>query len=579
MTTVPIAYQIRACLGDMLRTKLRQGRSEFLAAARYDCRGTQQAVLNRLLALNEQSDFSRQHGLRAGLSVREYQSRVPVIDYEYLRPWIDRVREGDHGALLGPQNRLLMFAMTSGTTAQSKYIPVTSQFLSDYRTGWQRWGVRMYDLFPQLRNLNLVQMTSSHRKSVSAGGIPCGNISGLVASMQGPLVRSLYTIPAGVAEVEQSELKMRMVLTLAATDPHVGVLITANPSTVLQLLESLQDDPERLIRDVRDGLAREVGVAGAAGRRLRRRLRPNRTRARQLERLLSAAGSLRARELWPQLCALAVWTGGSAGAYLQRLRELCDGIAVCDHGLHASEGRMTVPLEANCSSGLLELSTHFFEFIPQRDADSASPQVLTAEQLVEGEEYLVLLTTSSGLVRYNIRDVVRCTGHYGDTPLLEFLHKGAHISSITGEKLAESQVVQAVQVAESEVGLQTAQFTLTPEWGDTPGYTLYVETRGVVQSPAEIHRFSDAVERNLCASNEEYREKLGSGRLRRLRVQQLPPTAWRQLRASRLQRSGGSEEQYKHPCLVPDPDFQKVFLKFCGLTPSQAEALQSEPAA
>ncbi len=579
MTRVPFAYRIRARLGDVLRKRLRQERSEFLTSAQDDCRGTQQAVLNRLLALNEQSEFSRQHGLRAGISIREFQSQVPVIDYEYLRPWIDRVREGEHGALLGPQNRLLMFAMTSGTTAQSKYIPVTSQFLSDYRTGWQRWGVRMYDLFPQLRNLNLVQMTSSHCRSVSGGGVPCGNISGLVASMQGPLVRSLYTIPSGVAEVDQSELKMRMVLTLAVTDPHVGVLITANPSTVLQLLESLQDNPQQVIRDVQNGLSGQVSVTGAAGRRLRRRLRANRARARQLERLLHSAGSLRARDLWPQLCALAVWTGGSAGAYLPRLRELCDGIAICDHGLHASEGRMTVPLEANCSSGLLELSSHFFEFIPQRDADSTSPQVLTAEQLVAGEEYLVLLTTSSGLVRYNIRDVVLCTGHYGETPLLEFLHKGAHISSITGEKLAESQVVHAVQVAESEVGLRTAQFTLTPEWGDKPGYTLYVETRGDIQSPGVIHRFSDAVERNLCASNEEYREKLGSGRLRGLRVQQLPPKAWQQLRASRLQRSGGSEEQYKHPCLVPDPDFQKVFLKFCGLSGGLLDACQSEPAA
>ncbi len=579
MTKVPIAYRARARLGDVLRNKIRRGREAFLTAAAQDCRGTQRAVLDRLLALNQGSEFSRQHSLRPGMSLQEFRSRVPVADYEYVRPWIDRLRAGEHGAMLGRRNRLLMFAITSGTTAESKFIPVTRQFLDDYRAGWQRWGIGMYDLFPQLRELNFVQMTSSHRKSITDGGTPCGSISGLVASMQNAVVRSLYTVPAPVGELDQGELKTRMVLALAVADPWVGVLITANPSSVLQLLSGLQENPERVIRDVHDGMSDLVDLPGAPGRRLRQRLRGNRQRASRLEQILREHGALNPRNVWPSLSAMAVWTGGSASAYLRRLREICGGITVFDHGLHASEGRMTLPLEANCSSGVLELTSHFFEFIPAREADSDQPVVLTADELEVGEEYSILLTTSSGLYRYDIRDVVRCTGHHGRTPLLEFLHKGAHMSSITGEKLAESHIVSAVRTAEEEVGPCISQFTLTPEWGDKPGYVLYVEPVGESRNSTDIRRFSDAVERNLCSCNEEYREKRGSGRLHGLQVKQLPSSAWQQLRLNRLRSSGGSEEQYKHPCLVPDPGFGGLFLKSCGLVVEPGDLQNQQSAA
>src|SRR5690606_8640302 len=98
-----------------------------------------------------------------------------------------------------------------------------------------------------------------------------------------------------------------------------------------------------------------------------------------------------------------------------------------DHGLHASEGRMTIPLQDGTPDGLLDIESHFFEFIPESEAASSQPTVLQAHELVPGESYFILLTTASGLYRYDIRDVVQCTGYLHTTPLLRFLHKGAHI--------------------------------------------------------------------------------------------------------------------------------------------------------
>ncbi|MFM7057814.1 MAG: GH3 auxin-responsive promoter family protein [Planctomycetota bacterium] len=561
---IPVAYKIRSLLGKPLRRRLTTARARFLHSAHADCRSTQHALLRDLLQLNADTAFARQHQLHPGMSLAEFRSRIPVADYEFFRPWIDRVATGEHSALLGPQNQLLMFALTSGTTDASKKIPVTSRFLKDYRRGWQQWGVGVYQHFPRLPDLNIVQISSSHRRSFTPGGTPCGNISGLVATMQNAVVRSLYTVSADVAEVHQQHLKRRFTLLLALADPHVGVFMTANPATLMQLFQDITDNAEELIRDLRDGVRDQIPADCRTASSLRCKLGPQPTRAAQLADILKQHGRLTPRKLWPWLQVLGVWTGGSAAAWRQGLSELCENIPVWDHGLHASEGRMTLPLEPGRSSGVLEIQTHFFEFLPVSEEQSASPVVLEAHELQEGGEYYILLTTSSGLCRYHIRDVVRCTGFHGATPLLEFLHKGAHISSITGEKISESQVVQAVrQAASNTVPLRL--FTLTAAWAQPPGYALYLQLPADT-SPQLLSTFAGAVDQFLCDANEEYRDKRGSGRLGPIRPGLLPDAAWKSLQQARLQRSGGSPEQYKHPFLLPDPEFRDLFLKDCGVT-------------
>src|SRR5690606_13105130 len=106
-------------------------------------------------------------------------------------------------------------------------------------------------------------------------------------------------------------------------------------------------------------------VAKPIRNRLRFALRRRRSRARQLEQIIAATGHLHPRDYWPGNQLVAVWTGGSAGAYLGPLRRYYGDIPVRDHGLSASEGRMTIPLEDSRTDGLLDVHTHYFEFIPE----------------------------------------------------------------------------------------------------------------------------------------------------------------------------------------------------------------------
>lgn len=550
--------QLRFFGGYFIRQQMRQRVRSFLKDVE-QCRATQATTLRRILRLNAESDFSRQRGLSESLSVHEFRRRVSVSDFETVRAEVERLKAGDSLSLLGRKNSLLMFALSSGTTGDSKYIPTTSEFLKDYRRGWNLWGITAFDANPALHTLDIVQLSSDYDLFRTPAGIPCGNISGLVSKMQSPVVRSMYSVPFSVLKIKDSEAKLYTALRLAVENPHVGLVMTANPSTLVQLAKLADQEQQELIRDIADGtLSARMAVSDETRSALRHRIRrPNRARALELERMIADAnGQLLPRHFWPRLSLAAVWTGGSASAYLDTMRRYYGDVPVRDHGLSASEGRMTIPFADGSSVGLIDIGSHFFEFIPEEEHDSLQPTVLEAHELLEGRSYYILLTTVSGLYRYDIRDVVRCCGFQGTTPLLEFLHKGASISNVTGEKLTESQVVTAVRQASRHAAMEFDFFTLSPVWGDPPRYRLHIEETAVPH-PALLGRLATSVDEHLQQLNCEYLDKRHSGRLAPLDCLTLPAGTWQRFSRHRQSRPGGSVEQYKHPCLVPTLQFSE----------------------
>ena len=527
-----ILYRLRAAVGAIPRASVRRQARQFLAATT-DCRRTQRSLLRKLLELNADSRFSREYRLGDVRSVDQFRSRLPVADYEFFRPHIERLKQGDHSALLGDKNRLLMFSLSSGTTSESKYIPITQQFLDDYRRGWQVWGIHVLDDHPAINSRKIVQFSSDYDRFRAPGGTPCGNISGLVAAMQKPIVRTMYSVPGSVAKIADPAAKNYTAMRLALADPHVALITTANPATLIHLAKLADLDRDELIRDIADGtLSSRYDIPIKVRQKLRWRIfRRNRGRARQLERLIAENGHLYPVDYWPELAVLAVWSASSAGAYLNTLHRFYGDVPVRDHGLSASEGRMTIPLQDNAAAGILDLATHFFEFIPEEEYSSENPNVLAAHELQQDRRYYILLTTSSGLYRYDICDVVACVGFYNTTPMLEFLHKGAHIANVTGEKVSESQVVTAVRSC-----LERIQISL----GDS------------------LARMVDDRLQNL---NCEYQDKRQTGRLAEMKWLPLPKGTWNSFSEKRQQKLGGSLEQYKHPCLVPDVNFSQELIQ------------------
>lgn len=555
-----ILYRLRAFVGAVPRAAVRRQAARFLRAT-VDCRCTQQRVLERLLVLNAESRFSRERRLQEVRNLDELRRRLPVADYEVFRPYIQRLKVGDHSALLGSRNRLLMFSLSSGTTDESKFIPITRPFLDDYRAGWQIWGIHVLDDHPEINSRKIVQFSSSYDRFRTPGGTPCGNISGLVAAMQKPIVRTMYTVPGTVAEIADPAAKNYTAMRLAVADPHVALITTANPATLTHLAKLADLERESLIRDIADGtLSSAFDVPAGIRRKLRRRIRRrDPLRARQLERIVEEKGALYPLDYWPDLALVAVWTGGSAGSYLRALGRFYGDVPIRDHGLSASEGRMTIPLCDSDSAGVLDVTTHVFEFIPEEEHDSKNPVVLEPHELEPGRNYFILLTTSSGLYRYDICDVVRCVGFCHTTPLLEFLHKGAHIASVTGEKVSESQVVAAMRSCLERLRIPLGDFTVSPIWGEPPRYQLLAE-EWYDWPAAAGSNLARMLDDRLQALNCEYRNKRQTGRLGELAWVPLPRGTWQKFSCKRQERLGGSLEQYKHPCLVPDMNFSTELL-------------------
>lgn len=558
MATVPLRNRIRSTIGGLLRRRLIRAKDRFLQRAYTSCREVQQETLARILKLNQDSQFSTTHQLEPTLSIQDFQKRIPVTDYEFFRPAIERMQSGNHRALLGTANKLLMYAVTSGTTAKSKLIPVTQQFVSDYRRGWQLWGMGLFEQHPRLSILRMVQLSSAHDRWRTDDGTPCGNISGLASTMQKRIVRKLYTIPAEVAAIQDNNAKQLAAVAFALADPFVGAFVTANPSTLLQLMVTADEHAADIIRSIHDGNLSFIGQRESIPPNLSRQFRRQPRRARQLEDIVTRHGRFAPAECWPELLCLGVWSGGSAGAFVPQLKQKFGNIPVRDHGLHASEGRMTLPIADETSAGVLDIESQFFEFLPYKESGSEQPVVLQAHELEVDAEYFILLTNCAGLYRYNMFDVVRCVGFHGTTPLLEFLHKGAHFSSITGEKITESQVVAALQTASSRTGIATERCTLTPYWNSPPGYRLYIEHSPALSND-QVQQISQQVDKALTEINCEYQEKRASARLGPIVCELLTSDDWNRFTSNRLASSGGSPEQYKHPFLLPDSQFENRF--------------------
>jgi hypothetical protein len=536
------------------------------------CREVQEQLLRRILAYHARTDFGRDHHFSDIRTIADFRRNLAVAGYEYFEPYLARVRQGDFGALLADRC-VHMFALTSGTTAARKFIPVTPRYLADYRRGWNMWGLKVFRDHREVKLRPIVQLSGDWDEFRTEASIPCGSVTGLTATMQKRIIRFLYCVPACIGRVKDAQAKYYLALRLSL-HRRVGMVIAANPSTLINMARTGDQEKESLIRDLHDGTLSSrfdipVEVRSQLERRLRRR---HRRRARDLAEIVRRTGTLYPRDYWPTDCLLGNWTGGSVGAYMRHYPQYFGDTPVRDVGLIASEGRMTIPVADGTASGILDITSHYFEFIPEEEIDSPQPAVLSAHEVQEGRTYFIVPTTAFGLYRYHISDLVRVTGFHNQTPLVEFLSKGAHFANITGEKLSEYHVTQAMAEVLRDLNLSLTAYSVAPCWDeDQPYYGLFVE-QGDLAGREQAARLAEALDRRLERGNVEYASKRSSLRLGGVRVELLKSGTWAEWDRQRLARTGGTLEQYKHPCLIPDTGFRDtlpVAEEVLGTNPSK----------
>jgi hypothetical protein len=529
---------------------------QFVSATRKATEVQRRSLLAKIRR-NADSGFGRDFRFDRIQSVDDFRRRLPVLRYEDIQPYIEQVKLGDTRAMFGPRQRVHMFALTSGSTDTPKFVPVTDAFLAEYRRGWNAFGVKALLDHPGAFLRCILQVASRMDETRTPAGIPCGAITGLIAAHQKRLVKRYYICPPCIGRIDDSDAKYYTIMRLGVpTD--VAFLITASPATQLKLARTADTHKEQLIRDVRDGtLWSDLPVPDEVREALRPRLVPEPAEAKRLERIASEHGRLLPQHYW-DLKFLANWTGGTMGLHLREFPEWFGDVPVRDVGLLASEGRMSMPIEDWTPAGILDVVNNFFEFVPRDRIDDSSPPTFLSGELEVGQEYFILLTNSAGFYRYDLRDLVRVVGYYNEAPIIEFLNKGNHICSLSGEKLTEHQVILAMDRARRKLGISIDNFVLAPRWGDPPYYTLHVEAERFAD-PHWVPRLAEELDRELAAVNLEYAGKRKSHRLDPVGANLLPTgyLAQRDREWAESRRPGN--EQYKHQYLYVECDQDKEF--------------------
>ncbi len=471
---------------------------------------TQRRFLLNLLEKNAESQFGALHNFPEIRSEIDFRRQVPIRDYEDFRPFINRIIKGGQSVLT--KENPFMFTMTSGTTDEPKYIPVTRQSQAHNSSLMRQWICRAERAHKNLTSQPVVGIVSRAVEGLTASGVPYGSASGAIYKNIPWFIRRAYAVPYAVSEI--SDYDERYFLTARfALASHISFIGTPNPSTLLRLAQVCADRGEDLIRAIHDGtLGLELNKQIAIRAELKAMLKPNHAHANQLARVIAANGFLRLADCWTDLRLIGCWLGGSVGIQADKLAEHFGNVPLRDLGYMASEGSFTLPFEDKTSSGILALQNNFYEFIPEEEIDSEQPTILLASELETGRRYGILLTTAAGLYRYKINDIVEVTGFYRRTPLVSFIRKAGEMANITGEKMHVNHIIQAVESVGKKFNLKIEQFRAVPNFDDC-FYEIYLELKENFLPNELCREILSEIDEQLQRVNIEYKQKRQSKRL------------------------------------------------------------------
>jgi hypothetical protein len=479
----------------------------------------QMDLLRSILSKNAATDFGRRHGFFGIKGLEAYRRHVPVLTYEDLKPYIDRQRQTGERCLT--REMPVFYARTSGTTGDQKYIPVTASGLARLRSSQRLFALAQYRGSGLYRG-KILALTSPAVEGRFDNGLPYGSATGSIYRTMPRPIRSKYVVPAPLFEVEDYEAKYYAIAALALREEGITGLAAANPSTFLKLLDVIRSNWKQLLDDLASGQSTvTTRMTAEQSNAFTRRFIADPIRARQLSALAEDDNSLTFAQIWPRLEGVVTWTGGSCGFALTALdAQWPESAKIIEAGYLSSEFWGTVNLDVAQGLCVPMIMDTFFEFVERNDWESGCPAFLTLDQVMEGQEYYIFITTPDGLFRYDINDIVEVTGRVGATPTLAFVQKGKGVTNITGEKLCESQITIAVDRTQQSGRLRIPFFVALAD-EERAEYQLFVEP--LRQQALEAEPIAKEVDRTLRELNMEYSEKRASGRLKPLRAAWVKP--------------------------------------------------------
>ncbi|MCG6157120.1 GH3 auxin-responsive promoter family protein [Rubinisphaera margarita] len=520
----------------------------------------QQDWLMRRIRGCRETGFGRDHGFAEIRTLEDFRRQVPVSEYAYFAPYIDAVAAGRTEALVPAHEKLQRFTITTGSSGTPKLNPVTNVWLKELKQAWAIWGMKYFADHPTHIGDKVLQMAGIWEMGKTSGGYSISMVSALLARVQNPLLRPFYAVPSDLNDIKDPEVRYYTALRLTITE-RIGWILLMNPGTLIRLAEIGDQYKEDLIRDLRDGTLSERFDIPRSLRALlaRRTERPNALAAQQLEAIVNQTGRLLPRDYWNKP-VISCWLGGTAGYQSRYLHEYFGDSPLRDMGLVSSEGRHTIPIEDTEPRGVPSLTSGFYEYVPVEEAGKPHPDVVEGHELIEGQDYYLLMTTSAGYYRFSIGDIVRCRGFVGKAPLLEFIQKGTRVGDLEGEKLTEHQIIEAAHDTAADLGIELGLFTAVARRLEHqhPRYDFLVEVDSLPDAGL-AQRFLQLLDEKLEGKNFLWRARRREGVLANPNLIRLPSGRWEQYIAEEVERRGTGDFQYKHPGLVLDGSWVDQF--------------------
>ncbi|GGH37776.1 hypothetical protein IA57_05335 [Mangrovimonas yunxiaonensis] len=413
---------------------------------------TQEKVFSDLINKAKNTAFGRDHDFGAIHSHADFVKRVPIRDYEALKPYVERVVQGEEHVLW--PGKPIYFAKTSGTTSGAKYIPITKASMPSHIKA-ARNAILMYvaetgnTAFVTGKMIFLQGSPVLEKKN----GIELGRLSGIVAHYV-PNYLQKNRMPSWETNcIEDWETKVNAIV--KETLPENMTVISGIPSWVQMYFERLVETTGKKVGDVFENFN------------------------------------------------LFIFGGVNYAPYRAKFENLI-GRKVDSIELYpASEGFFAFQDKQNEQGMLLQLNAGiFYEFVKADAFFSDNPQRYTIKDVVVGVNYVMIVSTNAGLWGYNLGDTVQFTSTSPYRVIVSGRIK--HFISAFGEHVIGKEVEQALQAGISGTNVKVNEFTVAPQISPDKGLPYHEWFIEFDTEPEDMAQFVNSIDQALQQQNSYY---------------------------------------------------------------------------
>lgn len=423
----------------------------------------QNKLLKRIIKEASHGEYGRHFKLSRHSDYAEYKKRIPIVGYEDLEPWI--LKQKDLGKNSFGREKVLFYEKTSGSSGATKYIPYTRALKSSFQSMFLLWLGDLSKNGPKLHHFRTYMSVSPALAATETAesGTPVGieDDTEYLNFFAKVLVKRFLFVPKSVKSVRDPETFLRVLACYLVAQADLEIISIWSPTFLVQVLEFIKTNPEKIISTLRAG---ELKTSKGNFK-----FSP----VHEVRLQLLNEKKIDWRKLWPDLKLISAWASAQSEFFANRLRGELPQVFFQAKGLLATEAPMTLPWIS--ARGCVPLPAEiFYEF------EDGEGQIRLLHELALGQDYGLILTQKSGLLRYRIGDRVRVSATYLNTPCLEFIGRSESVSDLVGEKLNEDYVAECFR----EIAGDQYFALLIPEF-DADGAARYI---AVFEEPAQIHR-------------------------------------------------------------------------------------------